>query len=330
MLRKLYHRYQPTITVLALAALFLVTVQSWGVIAVTVDRAARVGEAAYLAYKWDRAADQLPEYKIWDAPDEVFTEQVPIEVWGITTNSRQLARWTLEIVPYFAREGIVPRAVYPKVAAYIPTSDERFHFQVAGQAVPCIGAYRINYRFVNPASPWSERSELGTIVHEIGHLQGIACMDPVDKMEASNQVATLEVLAAMANEGNHYATQALLADLRGMAMGHLRTELYHARLPWLYRLYARNVIYTTDEEHIAGDRGTRYWADKQDILYALIQAYSAQPYRWALDGAKREHFATRPLLLGPRCERWAIQVDDLAYFMKHFDRHVEIALSKGG
>lgn len=328
MLRRLWERYSPTLTVLAVIAVIAGMAMHWGIITTTANHVGLIGQAAYRAYKWDQALDRLPEYKIWDAPEEIFSEQRPMEFWGITTNSRQLARWTLEIVPYWEREGIVETAVYPTVAAYVPGPCPRYHFQIAGRAAPHLGVYHINYRYYNPASPWVDRSELGTIVHELGHIQGIATMDPLDVMEASNQVATLEVLAAMANDGNYYATQALLKDLRGMAMGYLRTELREANLGWLYSFYARNVIYNTFEERAAGERGARFWADKQDDLDWLIHAYSATPYRWAMASVQREDNMSRPLLLGPSGEYWRIELDDLDYFLRHTEQHVRAALRK--
>lgn len=320
-MRRLLKRFGPG---LALALLLTIFVLGGAFAASpTGQRVFLVAQAAYRAYKWDRAAERIPNRKLWDIPSEDFTgDRADQVIHGIKTNSRALVQWTIEIVPYFVREGVVGKARYPSMAAYKTGLTDRYHFHIAGQAM-CVfhGGYWLNYRYHNPVSPWADRNEFATLVHELGHVQGI-CGPPTDIMETSNQVVCVEVLASMANDGNAYATKALLEELTDFAMGYLWVQAQEAGVPWLYEWFADLVIYNSFEERARRWRSRAYWEDRDEDLHYVITAYSERPYRWAMAAIDTRSKETVKL----RLETWhAIILDDLDYFLKHVRQHVRRA-----
>lgn len=319
--RRVWRRYSPTLTVLSLVAVIALVVMYWPNITGSINQVGLVGQAMYRARKFDKIVERIPQRSLWDAPDDVFEEQFSeaylMNHWGIKTNSIALARWVMEILPYYVREGVAQDPVVPGVIAYYPSAEDRYHFNISGIATH--GLFFLNYRYHNFASPWYGADELGTIVHELGHVQGVMPRDIKDEeevreMEASNQVCTVEVLAAMSNDGNVYATRALAVELRGWSMAYSRHYLNKWGLGWVYELYNTRAIYTKPDERAGHARGLRFWEDKEDELENILYAYSVVPYRWAFMGV--EHGETIPLV-GGIVQNRRIEMDDLAYWIAH-------------
>lgn len=318
-----WSRTWPTLLILAIVAAVAGGITYWPQFSGRANKAGLVLQAAYRAWKWDRAYDSIPPEKIFDEDTEIYSESSPMMIWGIQTNSYALVKWVIEILPYFTREGIADEVTVPDAAIYMPDTSDRYHFNIAGLA-RCGGYFLLNWRYHNDVSPWYDRTELATIVHELGHVQGVcvyslfATQEQTSLMEASNQVATVEVLAAMANDGNEYATRALLDELRGWAMSYVRVEAYENEVGWLYEFYANRLIYNSPEERSRHARSLRFWADKNDDLMYIIRSYSVRPYQWAMLGVEAPNNKTMRLFgEGGQLDGRQIVMDDLKYFMSH-------------
>jgi len=285
--------------------------------------------AAEMAATMDKAYDKLPLIPL--IPDgevkDLNTEDYggSFQCWGIKTNSELLCKFTLEVLPYYYYEGLHGEndAVWPASIAFIP-GDGQYHFHILGRA-SCAGHYAIlNYRSQNYASPWNDATSiLATLVHELGHVQGV-CGEPVGYMEASNQVLTFEILAAMANHGNHYAVRPLVKELRDSSLSYVEAELIDTPLYPVFKLWKHLTINTTFEERARVAKSRRYWANKQDELEYIIRSYGAVPYTLYASTVSSPPYITPKLQL----IEWGqtLVLDDLAYFINNLDKHVNSVL----
>ncbi len=130
-------------------------------------------------------------------------------------------RWPLEIAPFFEYEMLTNgEAKAPKVEMFqAPGCMQYFHVMGFTFTFDDSGKVFLNGRFGNDVSPKKNSiAALTTLVHETAHIQkGDFSMD--EDAEKNAQLATLEVLAAMANSGNKAARQALLDELRDIYTG---------------------------------------------------------------------------------------------------------------
>lgn len=239
-------------------------------------------DAARWAYVLDRIYDDLP-----DKPLRVGGRELPItgdavQLWGIYTNSKDLELVVEAVLPYFWYEfRFAP--IRPAAVGFVPW-DRLAAFHVLGRA-SCIQAVTLyNYEFVNPYSPRYQSNDLlPTIVHELGHVQGICgvfwmSQSDTAAMESANEVATWEVLAAMSLRGNDYAVKPTVGALRDGAMSYLRAVAREDGWEWLYDLYADHVIFTSPVERARRDKSKRFWAsyDPATLDY-IIRAYGRGP-----------------------------------------------------
>lgn len=161
---------------------------------------------------------------LWAGGEPTFEQAIAIatRLGGILEHlpSPELGRsdWDMmalvaEITPFYYYEGITDSTRLPP-SKWLQYEDEA-HFHVAGRYYGFNGLVTVNARHVNPYSPkWYKRSYLATLVHEIGHAEGILTGS---NMEATNQLATLEVLAAMVRDQNVYALPAFIEALQDYA-----------------------------------------------------------------------------------------------------------------
>lgn len=217
-----------------------------------------------------------------------FLESIPSEKRIGIKNGTDLANWTREIIPYFEYEKIMEDndpgefngLIYPEIS-FEDYQDGLMHNHILGRTFVFTNEIDLNNRITNPISPWYSREDsIGTLVHELAHAQGVkfpAPNSPFDE-ESSAQLVTLEVLAAMANNGNELVVPALLDELRHMNMQAARfVATRDRRLPEFFE----------DQERILPDpfdlanarKASRMWEkheDKKRYPY-ILEAYNYLP-----------------------------------------------------
>jgi len=273
----------------------------------------------------DRLYDRLPDQPM-EIVDGGMIIDKPMIQWGVVTNSRQLEQIVEVVVPYFTYE-FGMKSVYPRVAAFIPF-EGMAAFHVLGRASCVDSVWIANYGYVNPYAHLYRRDNLlPTIVHEQGHVNGI-CGGNSAIMEGANQIATWEILAAMSNHGNKYAIKPLVGELRDAALDYTRATIHQAGADPLYQAFVLSAIYTTPEERSRVNKSWRFWADNQETLDYIIEAYGMKPWvylQFAL--ADPDHRTAKDFYSYP-CPAGTIRVDDLAWFLSHLDEVEQIAKQK--
>jgi hypothetical protein len=235
-----------------------------------------------------------------------------------------LTRWTREIVPWFAAEGIVGIERAPARVGYVD-----FHGRQANVILgttDCRGAVvSISRRYANPVSSMYRSVDLVfTLAHELAHVQQNALCEraPSADVEASAQLMALEVTAAMALDGNAWAGLALLRELRDQAVGVLRFDA-ERQLPGAgVRLETVvDAVYSTAEQARAAQR-TLYWARDPALRTEVLLHYAVSPYRKLATALRGDLVVTdlatpithaRPWASGPL--DGTLLVDDLAHFL---------------
>lgn len=216
-------------------------------------------------------------------------DKIPEEKKVGIKNGRDLANWTREIVPYFEYEGIVEDKkpgeymglVYPEIT-FEDYQDGLLHNHLLGRTQIITNEIDLNNRITNPISPWYGREDsIGTLVHELLHAQGIKFPMPHSSFDAesSAQLATLEVLAAMVNNGNTLVLPALLDELSHMSMQAAKfTAIKDGRLEEFYK--DQEEIFKGDPFALANVRkAARMWDEydgSRDYSY-ILDAYNYKP-----------------------------------------------------
>ena len=235
-----------------------------------------------------------------------------------------LTRWTREILPWFAAEGIVRLERAPARVGY---SDFRgaHGTLVLGTANCRSGVVSISGRYVNPVSRMFRSVDLVfTLAHELAHVQQNTLCEraPTTLVETSAQLMALEVTAAMALDGNAWAGLALLRELRDIAVGTLRFDA-ELGLPGAQgRLDAVvDAIYTTAERERASRRD-RYWTKNPAHRKELLRHYAVGPYRKLASALRGDLVVNRLATPITHARPWAsgpldgtLLVDDLAHFL---------------
>ena len=165
------------------------------------DNALSFEEASALAIRFDKAFDKLP------VPEFKNTEA-------------ELYEYALEMLPQFEYEGIVGRTRFPQEVrfVYFPNGDDFNH--VLGRS-NCQTYAVVNGRMTFETSTWGKDDLLFTIAHELAHVQeGQELCSTVEMslIENSAQIAAMEVVCGLANQGNPRYLWAAVNELRGMAL----------------------------------------------------------------------------------------------------------------
>lgn len=255
----------------------------------------RLSRAAEFALKVDASIDamQKPEYSAADAE-----------------------LWVLEVSPFFSYEGLTPMgmALDPPFAEveFVPQPDGMSHNHILGYTY-CDGQVSLNARFVNPVSTWFNRDEfLGTLTHELIHnLGGGFCEGSSESLESRTQLATLEVLAAMANGGNKVALWALLTELRDIAMATVEYEALKAGDIGVYEELQALIFPGDAVEKSRFDKSMRFWEDDMDGLMGILDRYNARVFKDWQDF----QFDVEIPLQGVT----AVEMNDLKYVIENLD-----------
>ncbi len=191
-----------------------------------------------------------------------------------------------EIVPYFYYDGIVEgKEKFPFLAHTFLAGQRNFH--VAGSYSLLNGSIVINWRFINPYSAWYRRpNAYATLVHELGHAQGINLVVQDDQgrfkihddTEPANQLATLEVLAALSRSNTAWAYPAFLRELQGFADDFAFSCALRENRMDEYRAYIGRIGNNGVFSEAAFERAMDYWKDDMDTLKYILRAYGERPY----------------------------------------------------
>jgi hypothetical protein len=248
---------------------------------------------------------------------------------------RDLKLWVREILPWFQAEGVVARVVVPKTVAIRAFSGYGFansHLLAAGSC--WFESVLVNGRVFSRVSSWYRRPDfLAALVHELAHVQGICIGNDALQVEASAQIAALEVMAAMANDGNEPMVRALLTELRRMCLDALEYDAWgNPTRERSARTLDRRVLHSAlAEAQIA--QAERYWMgskERSQELRRVLYRYAEVPLQRIVAGLHtgtvwniqlpindpgRGGSTTGPLK--------RLRIDDLRYFLAHAEPMVE-------
>jgi len=219
-------------------------------------------KAKALAVKMDRILDQMEE-----------PEFVALDLQGA---------WEFEILPYLEYEGLT-QAVNAPVVLFEPQPGTS-HRHIAGWTY-CKDSVVLNIRFINWTSPWyDDPSALMTAIHEIVHAQGgDFCSFISEVAESRTQLGTLEVAAALANDGNPVALYALLDELRGIAADTVLADYLSRNDLDGFREW-RKTIFPGAAREAKFEKSMRFWSYQMSDLKGILDRYSVSVFRDFQDG----------------------------------------------
>lgn len=292
---------QRTRLILLIVGLLLISAPLWGcwqedpdpLALLWAGRPLTYEEAISLALALDEIADSL------QAP--------PLE-----RSDLSIQALTAEIAPYFYYEGVTGNARIPLASWALYDNEDHFH--VAGRYYSLAGVVTLNARHANPwATRWYNRPYLQTLVHEIGHAEGILGGRP--GMEATNQLATLEVLAAMARDRNVWALPAFIETLREYAEDYAWSlALKQDRLADYYHYIYQK---TDNEFEVASfQRSMDHWAPRMGELKRILADYGELPFLLVLDALGAEDLTRCELDSLPNLTDCLV-LNDTAWILRH-------------
>lgn len=273
-------------------------------------------EAAALAIRFDRALDRLP------IPEFANTQQ-------------ELTEFALELVPQFEYEGVVSKATFPEEVefTYFPDAGSANH--VLGRS-DCSTFAHLNLRMAFETSTWGDTEVLYTIAHELAHVQqGTAvCLSVADWLvENSAQIASMEVMCGLANQGNPIYLWAAVNELRGMFLS--------SALGLAYKEDRMNDFEILREQLSPGafaearfQKSHRRWSDDPLRRAEILDWYNVVPINqivWAI----RENNKALPGLAFPEIdtsstsgyygttESLTLMLDDTAWVIEHLEELVD-------
>ena len=271
-------------------------------------------EVAQLAQRFDKLYDAIPKQEVeWS--DHV------------------LQGLALELIPQYEYEGFTPRAEWPGEIQFViyPRGQEANH--VLGQS-DCETFAVINGRLALPLSMFSDDEGPHTLAHELAHVAqtGAVCQyGPKDQIEASAQIASLEIEAGLALQtGNPLWLKSTVGELRNMAMGSAYAlALQDKDFDKYHELRSQLSPGALSEGRF--QKALRRWKDDPKELKRLLETYDLKPFNrivYALmyNDAVIDDLAFPPIVANrpyggsyiqweiPRRER---KLDDLAYLVAH-------------
>ncbi len=240
-------------------------------------------------------------------------------------------QWVDELVPMYSYQGATDVSRFPDEVGYQVQRDGFRHNHVLGTS-DCEEFVSLNARFGNPHSTWYKSRFLGTLAHELAHIQqGRVCRErPVSEVENAAQVVSFEVLAALANQGNMEAAFALVWELKATAVlavlyFALRDHGLDEFSSWYGRLSRDPITDAIMDNYIRGwlNRGKWEWLD-------VLRTYRLKPYEmitsahrysddrvYGMAIAKRYYEYDQRRYANISVEDRGFVIDDLVYFLGH-------------
>lgn len=253
-------------------------------------------------------------------PDSYYT-------YEIVSNNIWMAEYTRLIVPYMTYERVIGQAIYPSSAGSVPFGNNQ-SFHVGGKMLPSDNTILLNERnFLDER--WNDkRRALGTLVHELVHIQrGAYISGESAEFESATSTATMEVLAAMCNYGDSLACVTFWDEIEQLSRSSLLVQLNDAGVPGWYDTWAR-LFWRDQVQQDAYAKAMRFWADSPGALMELRRKYSLNPWRNVIFGVaydvladtghvvcKTEHLG----MFGPTkdtCKVLGMPFDDARYLLR--------------
>lgn len=213
---------------------------------------------------------------------------VPEDRRATVASDEDLENWTLEVVPFFAYEGVTSDdatggfggPVYPAMT-FEYYQEALLHNHVLGRALVFGDEISLNARHTNPVSSWYGRTDaLATLIHELAHAQGVKFPAPHSNIdhEASAQLVMLEVLSALVNNGNELALAPLLEELYYMNLSAARYVAI--RDGYEERFLADRASFHDAFEMANFEKSDRFWARRAGEgtnLSYILEVYNYDP-----------------------------------------------------
>jgi hypothetical protein len=270
-------------------------------------------------------------------------DQLPSNAFAQVTTIEDVQLWVKEVVPYFEYEDILDEAIYPTSVQFVYFDGGREHLHVLGKTYCSSLKVELNARYKNSITPlYGTPDVLGTIVHELAHVQGICGLSGRLDSEVTAQLMTLEILAAMVNKGTIQALGTFLNELRDMLYGATfsaaRTEGRFEEFKDLRMQLAKDAI-----ELARWEKSDRYWFWDQYTLEEILRLYNYTPVvelftalelgscSWNLfPDMPNVRIATFdwPCVVGVQTLQWPhnLAIDDIDYLLKNLTEIVSASL----
>lgn len=262
-----------------------------------------------LAERLDRAYDQLAS--------------VP------QARAEDIELWITEVAPFFSYEGLDPSVGdfgHEFVNYYFELFNSGVEFNHIAGYTYCDGTVVLNARMAKPISTWYTRDYfLGVLTHEMIHnLRGAYCsMDSVEA-ESRTQLGMLEVLAAMANQGNLQALKALVGEMRDIASNAYEYQMLKAGKKAEFIDWYVNVMNPGDAFAKAKLlKSYRFWADDVETLQGILYRYSFLVFKDTLDFKFDAWMESDG---GASPDKYVVKLDDLRYVLANLESLVASAV----
>lgn len=242
-----------------------------------------------------------------------------IWAFGIESNNMWVAEYVRKIVPYFSYEQATNQGIYPTSAGVIPLLDMQ-SFHIGGRMYHETNTIILNERYFIDERWNDKRRVLGTLVHELAHIQRGAYTDGAsEELESATSTATVEILAAMCNYGDPLACSAFWYQIENLSRTSLMLQLDDLGLGNLYEAWA-NTFWRSVEQTDAYNKSRRFWADRPDELRVIQEKYSQVPWEnviaGVVDGIKLD---TKKVLCGAwSCGVVGMPFDDAWYLLRPY------------
>lgn len=227
-----------------------------------------------------KSGDEIPFTK--DEVDDFYTRGFRVDpdnlyTYEIESNNIWMAEYTRFIVPYMSYEKATPFAVYPNSIGSVPFGQNQ-SFHVGGRMLPEDNTVLLNERMFLDERWNDKRNALGTLVHELVHIQrGAYIIGESASLESATSTATMEILAAMCNYGDSLACLTFWDEIEQLSRSSLLVQLNDMGVPGLYDTWAR-LFWRDQAQQDAYNKAMRFWSEKPGELMELRRKYSLNPW----------------------------------------------------
>lgn len=238
-----------------------------------------------------------------------------LEMPPVPNSREELVVLAIEIIPFYYYDRIVEgEKKLPPIIWHLMDGDNNFH--VLGRCYPGERpSVQINIRFANPWSSWYGKDALfSTLVHELGHAQGIYKYNDADT-EPATQLATLEVLAAMSRDNNVRALKSFVRELQGYAADFAFSRALQDDRLDEFRVHLDRTgsgIYTRAKF----ERSMDHWASDMERLEYILEHYGEVPFRLLVEALNDPAYRSAELLPLPNKDH-RLTVNDSAWVLEH-------------
>ena len=221
------------------------------------------GEAGY------QRGFKIDEYNIW--------------AYGIESNNMWMAEYTRLIIPFMSYEKVASNTIYPNAVGSLPlTGNTSFH--VGGRMYHDTNEILLNERMFIDERWNDKRRALGTLVHELVHIQrGAYTSGTSAERETATSTATVEILAGMCNYGDSLACSTFWYEIKQLARTNLLIQLDNLDALWIYDAWA-NAFWRDQAQTDAYNKSIRFWDDSPGALREIQAKYSVTPWQNVIKG----------------------------------------------